>query len=166
MSKHRSKGFTLIELLVVIAIIGILSGIVLVGLNLTRDRARDARVKEELANLRAVAENYYIDNNTYLVDINNGNTVCTEDIGGSPTAMGQALASIRGLTSLAGCDVNPNGTTWLALAHLPSDDEPISFGGFNFNPAAALWCVDSSGFSGEISLGELLAVYTSSYLCR
>ncbi len=45
----KTQGFTLIELLVVIAIIGILSSVVLVSLSGTREKARRAAFKAEVA---------------------------------------------------------------------------------------------------------------------
>src|SRR5688572_23235079 len=64
MSK-RNKGFTLIELLVVIAIIGILSSVVLASLNTARGKGTDAKIKAQLASVRAAAEIYYDNNGGY-----------------------------------------------------------------------------------------------------
>ena len=45
----KNKGFTLIELLVVISIISLLSSVVLSSVNSARNKAKDATVKQEVA---------------------------------------------------------------------------------------------------------------------
>ncbi len=64
---NYSFGFTLIELLVVIAIIGILASIVLVSINSTRIKARDARRMSDLRNVQLALEMYYDKYGTYKV---------------------------------------------------------------------------------------------------
>ncbi len=61
----RKRGFTLIELLVVIAIIGILSGIVITGLNGARVSARDTKRVSDIKNLQLALALYYNDNGHY-----------------------------------------------------------------------------------------------------
>lgn len=60
--KKSTRGFTLIELLVVIAIIGLLASIVLVSLNSSRKKARDAKRMGDLQQIENALE-LYIDSN-------------------------------------------------------------------------------------------------------
>lgn len=63
----NKKGFTLIELLVVISIIGLLAGMVLVSMQDARAQARDARRKQDLAQIVKAMEFYNLDNEHYQV---------------------------------------------------------------------------------------------------
>ncbi len=57
--RTTTKGFTLIELLVVIGIVGVLSSIVLVRVNDSRKKARDARRQQDFVNIRTALNLYY-----------------------------------------------------------------------------------------------------------
>lgn len=59
------KGFTLIELLVVVAIIGILAGLVVGSVSGARKRAKDAKVKNDVAQLMRAAEVQLTENSSF-----------------------------------------------------------------------------------------------------
>lgn len=58
----KNKAFTLIELLVVIAIISLLSSVVLVSVNTSRIKSRDAKRLEDLIQMRTALTMYLLDN--------------------------------------------------------------------------------------------------------
>lgn len=63
--KKNKSGFTLIELLVVIAILGVLASIVMMAIDASRQKGRDAgRMSQTLEILKAL-ELYYMDDGIY-----------------------------------------------------------------------------------------------------
>ena len=122
MIKKYNRGFTLIELLVVIAIIGILSGIVITALSGARDKAKDAKVKGDLAGFRTAAELSYNDNGNSYDTTGGGLSVCAPENPSTKTYL-KSLGSL--------CKVAANSYSMAA---------PLEDGKF--------WCVDSDGYSG------------------
>lgn len=61
----HKRGFTLIEILIVVSILGLLMLALLLSMSSQRDKAEDARAKEQLERLRIAFEDYYNDHNCY-----------------------------------------------------------------------------------------------------
>ena len=130
---NYKKGFTLIELLVVIAIIGILSSVVLASLNSARDKGADAAIRGNIGGIRAQAELFYDNNNTYGVlntsglfinDAPSRNAVAAAD-----SANGGGTAPVGAVATTA------SSTGWAASAALKTN--------------SAIWyCVDGQGYAG------------------
>ncbi len=112
MSSKKQSGFTLIELLVVIAIIGVLSGVVLVSMQDVRAKARDARRKQDLAQIAKAAEFYNLDYGSYVIansGYNNGGTGWFNYVGGSYTrSIAEALSVDGGKIPIV---IDPTGGT-------------------------------------------------------
>ena len=120
-TKSKKKfGFTLIELLVVIAIIGILAGIVLVALGSVRAKAKDARIKSDMAQLRIVGDLFY------------GNQIPNSFTGlcaNADVVTLQTDIAAQGGTGFL-CEVKPDGSAYCIETAM--------------NAVGQFWCVDST----------------------
>jgi len=139
----KNKGFTLIELLVVIAIIGILSSVVLASLSSARNKGKDAAVKSQLASMRAQAEIFFSQADTYVA-------ICTTDaasngLGGllDATVSSEGVATTKttdgSIGTAAKVSCNSAADAWAVEAPLVADT------------TAAFYCVDSTGASKGVN---------------
>ncbi len=143
------KGFTLIELLVVVAIIGILASVVLAALGSARMKARDAKFKSEMSQLRNQAEIYFVSNGSYGTPFygycSNASALAGDMfIQGTTDGLWNLLSTITATTSVwnyvkcyAGppwTGSQPVATGWSISASLPSS-------------STITWCIDSDGYS-------------------
>ncbi len=131
MNKNKfQKGFTLIELLVVIAIIGILASVLLVNLASTRNKAKDAGIKLEMAQIRTAMENHYSVGSQYT-----GGLATTDVVNlRADIVLKGGTATLAGESSGAYCVEYALNTG----------------GGGN-------WCVDSTGYSGATANCQTIA---------
>lgn len=104
MIRTTARAFTLIELLVVVAIIGLLSSVVMAGLNDARVRARDTQRLQELKQMQNALEAYHTANGQF------------------PTACGGVTGAWKGTAAAFGdCDTDFIEGLSNELSRLPSD---------------------------------------------
>lgn len=161
MKKIMNKGFTLIELLVVIAIIGILAATVFASLNDARDKGKDASIKTSLSSVRAQMEIFYASNGNSYLGSDTANSVApggaiTGYAGGCDDANVEALlvsAAGNSTDATSGCATEDDGASYVAWVALNDPSTGVTD-----------FCVDSSGFAGEIN-GDATAVVTATVSC-
>jgi prepilin-type N-terminal cleavage/methylation domain-containing protein len=151
---NKNKGFTLIELLVVIAIIGILASVVLASLSSARDKGKDAAVKSQLASMKAQAELFFANAETY-----DGVCAGTQPNNGFGDTGGPGLLSAAHLSSgtAAGTPEIDNAAGLATDAFISRCNDnidgwavavPLST---SATGSPKLYCSDNTGLSKEVS---------------
>ena len=121
--KSQKLGFTLIELLVVISIIGILSAIITANVSGIRERARDARRKSDLNEIKLALRMYHNDYDTYPIHSS------SNEIVGCGTTPPQACSW--------GMAFERDGNTYMNI--LPEDPLPDAYYEYSQTDADNYW---------------------------
>jgi prepilin-type N-terminal cleavage/methylation domain-containing protein len=159
---HYVKGFTLIELLVVIAIIGILASVVLVSLQSARKKGSDARIQEEVSQVRTQLESGF--NSGYpdlvgsashidaLVSGSSGNANLVTVINDIGTQLPTPLAASGGTALSANMSVSNGFVIYsvVASAITPADYSIYS------KTSQGYFCIDSGGSTKTNTAGAAI----------
>jgi len=126
MFSKRNHAFTLIELLVVVAIIGILATVVIVNVSTAQTKAKDAKVRADLAQVSIAAEKYAISSTNYYIGLNCSGASC--DALASSTdedlqSIGRISQNIRSVNN-EGLTIVATNKSYLASTHLFSAPSP------------------------------------------
>jgi len=105
----KESGFTLIELLVVIAIIGVLAAIAIPQFSSYRQRAFDARSKNDLVSIATAEEAYFVDNEVYKACSSAAN--CKSLLPGFVSSQGVTMAVVLSTSYFTGTATHPSGTS-------------------------------------------------------
>jgi len=145
------KGFTLVELLVVIAIISLLSSVVLSSLNSARAKARDAKRKQDMIQIRNALEMYRSDFGVYPM----ASPGAWGGVATGPCGPGNSPTYIAGIVptymdalpvdpsnpasnSCGGYLYNSDGTNYKLLTHGTAESYP-SVGSVFYDPVRPTW---------------------------
>lgn len=67
----QDDGFTIIELMITLLILGILVGIVMLAMSVSRNRAREAACKANIRTIHSAIMDYHVNNNGNYPDADN-----------------------------------------------------------------------------------------------
>ena len=121
----KRSSFTLIELLVVIVIIGILAAMSLTSLGMVRQKAKDVRVKSDIAQVRNLIMSYADVGGGNLTDLVCSNATCKNFDGNANIEKDKIGELAKDIESQIGNNndglrIIVNGGSWKAYSGLPS----------------------------------------------
>lgn len=152
--RKTTSGFTIVELLIVIVVIAILATVTVVAFNGVRERARDSRIRSDIANVNKLILQYYAENGSY------------------PATGSTITSNAEPSRSDANCSVNWNNmTTWVPslTQNLPQNDGTINRGAKTANSSVqspGCYMYISDGTNYVLSAWNMLSAAQTSTMYR
>ncbi|MFA6250766.1 MAG: type II secretion system protein [Candidatus Shapirobacteria bacterium] len=119
----RRSGFTLVELLVSISIIAVLTAILLPNFMGARERARDAKLKQDMYSIKNALRSYYNDNQSYPLTAASPDETGSQTLTAIVSYLPNAVSSGIGFTYLR--TGNGDGFQACALMEAPVGGDTI-----------------------------------------
>jgi len=132
---NKQKGFTIIELIVVIAIIAVLAAIVLVNVTQYIAKGKDSSVKGNMSSMVTIAAAYFDNHTSSYTDLE------------GDAAYGAGIIAIEDANG-----TDNDVTHYVATGQVTP--EVIAGSAFCISSklnGAGSWCVDSTGYKGDIA---------------
>ena len=145
--KTNNKGFTFVESMVIISIVAILSLIIIVSINSSKNSEKDSRIKTAMDQIRLVADDYKMvtgGGSSYGAEISSG--TCVTAVNSFVTSAGGALLC-KDINKQGGAavtvNISANGTSYCISKKL--------YRGSSYS------CADSTGKIGKVACGNATA---------
>ncbi|KKU42989.1 MAG: hypothetical protein UX60_C0041G0004 [Berkelbacteria bacterium GW2011_GWA2_46_7] len=143
-NQRKRSGFTLVELLMVIAIIGILASLTLVSLRGAGAKARDAKVKTNVASIDKALSQYELDNQKFYVDGANATIDITESGSLAINLATYIKSTAFNPTKVAKYTTNPSGSSYAMAWELENTTETAVTSG------SGVYGTNSANLAGRI----------------
>lgn len=164
--KNKEKGFTLIELLIVIAIIGVLAATVVVSLGSQTDQAQKGSTKIGVSSIRNLATVAVAEGGVPNPDYDPADTASPKKLvlgnpGICPLIYDQVSGEkgewswgAKGATKTTQCDADGADSVGEICCASASKAWVLwgSYDGKGRSAGGTVYCADSTGFAGEITL--------------
>lgn len=125
--REGRKGFTLIEILLVIAIVAVLIGISVSGLRVQQKKARDARRKADIEEIRAALEQYRTVNGYYYKEGSGkvSQLISSDNYTDNGTFPADPKTGYDYMISFSDCPIDPNQCGKYQLQALMEVNPPV-----------------------------------------